>query len=396
MAGAVAAVMVAFVLVATAPSGTAGPNCGKTPQAGPCRLSPSPSTTPTASPTPSGASVAPPPGTTDAVALAAWIQALPAGSTADLTGRSFTAEKGARIDGQTGLTILGGTFVRSLSDPATSTNFPNPLLWLYGCSGCTVQGTVFRGNNTVSDMSYAPEYGAYLGQFELDAALRVERFTDVTVTGIDVDAVWGDGIQLQIGDGATVTGSRIDRIGRQGVTVIASRVLVDGVRVEHGRRSGFDLEPDSATQSVHGIEIRNSYTKTIGLAFASGGRGAVHDVWLHDNTTAGSSVPVVYVVASDGATRANWRVERITALDGLGSPAAALRFSHVVGLTVTGVRLPVADSQSRLAFDLNDCGGAVSITGSDFGQAAYYRNTAPRAGLTLDLSGNSPPLTEVP
>lgn len=357
-----------------------------------CKPTPTPTSTTSTPPASIDAT-----GATDvATQLAVWMQSLPAGSTADLGTGMYRVEGSVKVLDQSGLAVKGGTLVRkdNATNPLLVYPNPNPLLWLVRCAGCSVTGTTFRGANTVADQR--PGFGSYDVKYEFDAAIRVEQFTNFAVTGIDVDAVWGDGVQLQVGAGATLLNSRIDRIGRQGVTVIASGVLIDGVRVEHGRRSGFDLEPDSSGQVVENIEIRNSYANTIGLPFASAGRGQVNHVWLHHNTSAGSSVPVVYVIASDGSTRYDWRVEDHTAIDGLGSPSAGFRFAHVVGVQVARVNLPIVATQSRLGFECIDCGGTVSVTDSQFAGGIYYRNSAPRAGQVLTMTGNTPTLTEVP
>jgi len=328
--------------------------------------------------------------------LTAWLASLPPGSTADLGGLVYRAESRVRVTDARGLTIRNGTLTRTvqIEDPALYYPNPNPHLWLLRPVDCRVENLTVRGTNTVPDQRSG--FGAYLRKYEFDAALRAEAFTGLAVTGLDADGVWGDGVQLQTGRGATLTASTVDRVGRQGVTIIASDVLCDGVRVEHGRRSGFDLEPDLSTQVVSNVEVRGSYTYTIGLPFASGGRGRVDDVWLHDNVSTGSSVPVVHCDSSDGSRRSGWRFEDHTALGSLGSPVAAVRFADTDNIQVRRVTLPVATTQSRLAFQLTGCGGTCEVSDSTFTPGgAYYRNATPQAGQVLVVERNTPALTEI-
>lgn len=326
--------------------------------------------------------------------LGDWLRALPPGSTADLGGLTYRCETHLKLTDPQALTIRNGALTRTVKteDPNFYYPKPNPHLWLLRPVDCAVEGLTVRGTNTVADQRAG--FGSYLAKYEFDAAIRAEAFTNLTVTGLDADGIWGDGVQLQKGARAVVRDSLIDRIGRQGVTVIASDVLCDNVQVLHGRRAGFDLEPDLSTQVCSGIEIRNSFARTIGLPFASAGRGQVNDVWVHHNRSAGSSVPMLHCSASDGSRRSGWRLEDHVAENGLGSPVAAVRFGNTDGIAVRRVTLPVVATQSRLAFQLTGCGGVCEVTDSDFGAGNLYRNTTPAAGQTLTVERNTPVLVE--
>jgi hypothetical protein len=105
-------------------------------------------------------------------------------------------------------------------------------------------------------------------------------------------------------------------------------------------------------------------------------------------------VPVVSVNASDGSRRANWRIEDHTAVDGLGSPRAAVEFQHVDGVLVTRCDFNVKTGRGG-AFMLNDCGGACTVTDSLWHGATTYDNRAPAAGQVLTVSGNTPALHQV-
>lgn len=325
--------------------------------------------------------------------LTAWLQALPNGAVADLRGRTYRCETFIKLTDKTDLTIQNGTLVRTVVGAIAWPN-PNPHLWLLRPTRVTVDNLTVTGTNTAADQK--PDFGSYLSAYEFEAAIRLERFTDCKVTNLHADAVWGDGVQWQTGSGAYMADSVIDRNGRQGVTVIASDVLIERVRVEHSRRSGFDIEPDTATQGVHHIEIRDCYTNSIGLPFASAGRGPVNDVHIHHNTSTGTSVPVLYVKASDGARRANWRFEDHTAVKALGSPQPAAFFVNVDGFTVERCTIPIVPNQSKLAVGAIGCGGECVVTGNNFDSGRLYYNRAPLAGQSLQVSDNTPALAETP
>ncbi len=322
-------------------------------------------------------------------ALTAWFKTVPDGAVADLGTGTYLCQTHVKLENRKDLTIRGGRLLRTVEGNIVYPD-PNPHLWLVGPVRCRVEGLTVRGTNTTADQQAG--FGSYKVSHEFDAAVRMEQFSDCSVSGLDVDGVWGDGVQWQVGTGAHQADCRIDRVGRQGVTLIGRRMLVERVRVEHGRRSGFDIEPDTAGQAVGDIEIRSCYSNTIGLAFASGGRGTVSNVHIHHNTSAGPSVPVLYVKASDGARRANWRFEDHTALWGLGSPMPAVFFVNVDGVRVARTKLPVAATQSRLAVGMQGCGGVCEIVDNDFGAGDRYYNAQALPGQSLVVSGGAPAL----
>lgn len=322
--------------------------------------------------------------------LGDWLRALPPGSTADLGGLTYRCETHLKLTDPQALTIRNGALTRTVKteDPNFYYPKPNPHLWLLRPVDCAVEGLTVRGTNTVADQRAG--FGSYLAKYEFDAAIRAEAFTNLTVTGLDADGIWGDGVQLQKGAGAVVRDSLIDRIGRQGVTVIASDVLCDNVQVLHGRRSLFDLEPDSSSQVVRAVTVRNCRGTAIGFPIASAGRGAVNDVNIHDNVFGPGSL--IYVGSSDGTRRSNWSVLRNTT-GGFGSPVAGSRFNRVDGVRFEGNNIKVSPNQSRRTVSFDDCGGVCTIIGNQFHDGLYYQNLNPRPDQTLTVEGNTPTLT---
>ena len=272
------------------------------------------------------------------------------------------------LQDKTGLVLdgNGATLRRTRITPAAM-RYPNASahVRLVRVRDSHLHGLRVEGTNTSSDLRYLrPDFGAYDVRFEFEHGFSFHGAEDVTLSDSSVDAVWGDGVNITGRDQYTGHGSRrvvvrdvsVDRNGRQGVTVIAHDVLLDGVRILHSRRSGVALEPNLAEAPVAGVEIRNSDISSWLLAFASGGRGAVDDVWIHDNVVRRSGVPFVHVRASDGARRKNWRVTGNSVAE-QGSPVAAMRFTAVDGLVVEGNDVRIATTQSRLAVELQRTSG---------------------------------------
>ena len=328
--------------------------------------------------------------------LTGWLATVPDESVVDLGQGVYLCQTRIVVTDRVGLTIRGGTLLRTeegrIVYPQT-----NAHLLLVRPVRCKVEGLTVRGTNTVTDQRGG--HSAYKRDHEFDAAVRFEDFRDCAVTGLDADGIWGDGVQWQVGQGVYMADCRIDRNGRQGVTVIAKDVLIERVRVERGRRAGFDIEPDTSAQGVGNIEIRHCYTNTGLLAFASGGPGVINDVWLHDNVSHNSGVPILHIAATTGytneavATRSRWTIERHTHTTEAGSPAPAIRARNVRDLTVKDCTIPIVSTQSRLALGLERCGGTVTVTGNDWGAGRHFYNREPEADLQVVVSD---PLTETP
>lgn len=335
-------------------------------------------------------------GTNDVTAdLFAWIDALPPYSTADLAGGTFRSETYLLFEDKVGLTIQNGTLLRT--DAATHGGIvypdPNPHLWMLRTRNCHVKNLTVLGTNTVADQRDG--FGSYLVDWEFEAAVRFHAFQSCSVVGLACDGIWGDGVQWQVGIDGYTADSVIDRIGRQGISIIGTNMLVDNVRIEHGRRGGIDIEPDLGTHDVRFVEIRNCYMNTIGLPIPSQGRGPITDVYIHDNVSEGPSVPVLYCRAADGARRARYRIENHTALTELGSSAPAVFLTGVEDPIVHNCTLPVSTGQSRLLVGMDGCSGTITITnntGSPGGD--LYYNINPVAGQTLVITGNTPALSE--
>lgn len=319
--------------------------------------------------------------------LTTWLRSLPAGAVADLAGRTYRCERPVQLIDPVGITIRNGSLVRTdrVAHGGIVYPKPNPHLWLLRPVDCIIENVKINGTNTLSDGRAG--FGSYISTYEFEAGIRLEQFKNCTVRNAIMDGTWGDGIQAHQGTGLYVGDCKIDRNGRQGITIIASDVLIERVRIEHSRRSGFDLEPFSSSIIASGIEIRNCYTNSRLLPYASGGRGQVNNVWIHDNVSDGTSVPVLSVASSDGSRRYGWRFENHIATATLGSTVPALRFTTVDDIWVSGCSLPVATNRSQQALGLASCGGSISANNNNFFGGVYYYNRTPMAGQKVSVNG---------
>jgi hypothetical protein len=307
--------------------------------------------------------------------LNAWIASVPDGSTLIFQRRGcYRAERTIEVKHRTGLNFFGnGAYFKrfELSPPELRYPKANAHWRFVGGNSITVQWMGVEGTNTVADQRQ--EFGSYLVDFEFEHAFAFHGVTNIVVENAWADAVWGDGLYFAGGDqhapgpcrNVRVSAFVVDRNGRQGVALSnAEGALLERIEVWHSRRAGFDLEPPPG--AVRNVEIRDSYTNTIGLAFASAGRGDVSNIHLHHNRIAGPSVPWVYVKDSWGARRQGWYVHHNEVLTGLGSPMPMLYFVNVDEVEVRGNVSHAATTQSRKAVEFANAGGTLVVADNDF------------------------------
>ena len=330
--------------------------------------------------------------------LNAWIASVPDGSTLIFQRHGcYRVERTIEVRNRNQLNLFGnGAYFKRLEVSPPELQYPNANAhWRFvGGRGITVQWMGVEGTNTVTDQ--AAEFGAYKVAFEFEHAFSFHGVDGLRVEQAWADAVWGDGILLSGGDQYTQLGNRnvvisrfvVDRNGRQGIALSnVDGAILEHVEIWHSRRSGFDLEPPPG--NVRNVEIRNSYTNTLGLAFASAGVGDVSNVHIHHNQIDGSSVPWVYVKDSLGGRRHDWSVHDNIVLQALGSPMAMLYFVNVDNIDVRHnvSHSGTADVYSRLGVEFKSGSGTISVVGNDFsGACTVYRKD--QATPNVVASGN--------
>lgn len=300
--------------------------------------------------------------------LGSFLNSVPNDTQIDFpSGGCYRVEAEIDVTSKSNWVIHGhGSLLKRTQPTPSALQYPhaNAFLRFINLSNSSIDGLNILGINTVSDLSYLqPSYGAYDGRYPFDHGYALEGATNVVLSDAKIDAVYGDGVYISGGDqytgvhsnSVTMRDITVDRNGRQGMSVSrSSHVVFDGVNIEHSRRSGIDLEPDSAGEVISNIEIKNSRVHSWLLAFAAGGPGAVNDISIHDNTVTGSGVPFIYDVSTLGVARSNWLIANNRVTVGLGSPQPAMKFANTTGVVIKGNYVPVATTQSRLEAGLQN------------------------------------------
>lgn len=313
--------------------------------------------------------------------LNAWLTALPTSGVRVVfpTNGCYRTERTITVKGKKGWVVDGqGVELRRTEQTPAELRYPknNRHLAVVDSTDVVVRNFRVTGLNTVSDVPKQPHFGSYVRDLEFEHAYSAWNSSRLEFEDLQADAPFGDGLYLH-SNVRDVTVRRVDlaRNGRQGIGVLATRVLIDSANLRSSRRAGVDLEPDKAP--LMDVEVRNSTILSHLLAIASGGPGNVDRIHVHHNTVVKSGVPWLYA-ARAGFTRNDWTVTDNWVQPYLGSPAAAMRFQNAERAVVTRNIVPVVTTQSRLIFDV--ASSTVTATCNSF-----------RGGGTLvrDLDGRS-------
>lgn len=304
-----------------------------------------------------------------------WLRSLPSGSTAKLRKEGcYRVEREILVSNKNHFTLDGrGALLKRTEFTPPELRYPkaNGFLRFVNLADSVIKNVRIQGTNTVPEFPWAsPEIGTYKTEVEFDAGIALHGALRTRVENVDVRSVWGDGVYVSGADHLTGYKSKdvvLDHVfvkqnGRQGITINRStHVLVDHATIVFSRRSGIDLEPDAAKETMSTIEIQNSSVSALFGAISAYGAGRVNSVKIHNNRVPYSGVPWLYVRSSSGLDRHDWSVTDNTVMNLLGSPMPGIAFWNTRGITITGNRMRFATTQSREAVGLWDGSTAAII-----------------------------------
>lgn len=321
-----------------------------------------------------------------------WLRNLPEGRTGQLALHGYYKVIGSiKLPNWDHRTLLGnGATWDWTTFSYGNTNFPRPQLWILDAEQAAVVGLKVRSTNKWNEPGMPTGYGRYEPRNEQDHGFRFERCVTPTIRKSTADAVFGDGVQFLGCKDAFAEDVVVDRNGRQGVSYTDCRgFTARRVTIAHGRRAGFDLENDIATQTIDDGEISECTIRSWHPAFAAEGRGQVSNINIHDNLIEGTGLPLLKCRNNDTnpIRRKGWRFAHNRVTRYLGSPAAALLWVGTDDIEVVGNTIPLVTTQSRKAVEFQSCGGTLEVKENGFenASASYH---ADAATSPVDACGN--------
>jgi hypothetical protein len=211
-----------------------------------------------------------------------WLEKLPADTTVVApAGACYLVDEGIKLSAPSGLTISGGTWEDgTVPQSGGNAKALNPVIWLVGGTDVALENMTIVGKNP----------GGYLPAGAFVAGIRSDGVIGLNISGVSVDSVYGDGIELAPlraqGDiGSTILNPTKDVTmndisivgsGRQGITLASvSGAVISSVRLAHVGLDVFDVEADQWDEGARNVTI-NGCTVGAGnggLFFANGGSG---------------------------------------------------------------------------------------------------------------------------
>lgn len=208
-----------------------------------------------------------------------WLQALPANSTVVApAGACYLINGGIVLTGVQGLTIAGGTW-NDMTAPVAgaSPTAMSAAIWFQGGSNVTLENMTVNGS---SPGGYVPA-GAFGGGIRSDGVIGFR------VTDVNIDNVWGDGLELaplraandlsstilNPSENVFVYGLTVNGAGRQGISLVdVNGASLTDIVLKHIGINFFDVEADQWNEGALNVTINDCETGGVGdLFFANGG-----------------------------------------------------------------------------------------------------------------------------
>lgn len=209
-----------------------------------------------------------------------WLDGLPADTTVVApAGACYLVDEGLRLADPQGLTLSGGVWRDDADLAAPSAGADNPVFWLVGGSDVTLSGLTIEGADP----------GGYYPSGAFAAGVRSDGVVGLTVSDVDVQDVFGDGIELNVlrgdrdSDGtivtpteqATISDVDVTGAGRQGISFVGvDGAQVDDVQLSDTGLDTFDVEADQWDEGAEDVTIDGCTSSgSGGVFFANEGNG---------------------------------------------------------------------------------------------------------------------------
>jgi hypothetical protein len=278
-----------------------------------------------------------------------WLASLPPDTTVVAPpGACYLIDTGLIVRAAQGLTIDGGIWEdETVPVTGASPEEMEAAWWFQGGSNITLENLTITGS---SPGGYVPA-GAFGG------GIRSDGVIGLTVTGVNVDNVWGDGLELaplrasndnssvilNPSENVFVSGLRVNGAGRQGVSLASvSGADLTGVRLNRVGIDFFDVEADQWDEGARNVTINGCRTGGVGeLFFANAGMSSYTSNITVENCTMEQSTAGDAVLVEGTAQEQNPRGPFTFLNDTLRCGSSI----YVACIQSTDAKITVANSQ---------------------------------------------------
>ncbi len=328
-----------------------------------------------------------------------WLRSLPPDTTVVApAGACYLINGGIAIIAAQGLTIAGGTWEdQTAPQPGASQDDMVPAFWFKGGSNITLENLSINGSNP----------GGYTPAGAFAAGIRSDGIIGFRVTNVNVNNVWGDGLELtplraaddsstiilNASENVFVYGLSVNGAGRQGVTLASvNGASLSAVRLKHIGLDFFDVEADQGNEGARNVTINGCETGGVGgLFFANAGMSSANNTGnitvencTMDQPTAGDAVLVQAPNLQATNSRGPFTFLNDTLLCGSSVYVSCIQ-STDANITVanSNVVVPVGTIHEPV-FNANNSSG-LSFTGDSV--SGYTSPGSKDASSTVNISG---------
>lgn len=238
--------------------------------------------------------------------------------------------------------------------------------WLFSLSHDIVfRNAIIRGANPHAGLGD----NAYRSDREGQHAVQLGGVRNFVMHDVQIYDPYADGVYIGRqnhiwSDGVILQRNLIQRVGRQGVTVIAARnVLISNNIITETRRSTIDFEPLSLDDwGAEDVVIQDNLIGPGRLNFiAAHGKGPVNRITVANNTLVGRGLSIT-VQPETAGRRHGWHILNNTSDTSIGNPGgAAMSFERIDDLVVRGNTQPLDHGRNMvMAKALDSCDVAIS------------------------------------
>jgi len=300
-----------------------------------------------------------------------WLAAASNGTTLQFEGGCFRIDQTLLVLNKSDLTIDGQGATFKTDDPtgdgstreAPSKAARTRAHWRISAgSNVTLTNMTVKGAHPNGGTSEP----AYVAALEAQHGFDILGTQNAVISGANITDVYGDFVYFgrsgSTWSSGRVTGSRMERNGRQGIAVTAGRnIHIDNNYLGNIRRATFDFEPNGAGWGVDGVVVDNNEIGPGRLLFiASQGEGLVNNITVTNNRLIGRPMSGT-IRASTGTRRTNWAFENNVADTGYGSPGGyAMGFVGVDNIRFVNNTQPLQSGRNMHLAGLFNSTGVVA------------------------------------
>ena len=297
------------------------------------------------------------------VSLQAFYDALPSDASVSLdTDATYRMDAMMQIENLSGLTINFNGSLSSTDTQGQGTAIPEGKEHLWPrkrgrYSFDSVENLVLSGGILDGGNANGGTDGIYSAALEAQHAIELQSCTTVTISGMTLQRVWGDGLLTNGSNNVEFTDNSIRSTSRQGAAVTSG----DSISIHSNvfwdiRRSRIDLEPNNDAQVISNVTMSDNTAADIRLTFlaAASGKGTMQNISIVNERTA-DQMNIKFGNLGNDNIHSNVTMTGCEQYNNFGSPLALLRFFNTNDILISNNTAPLTEGRAQLGVSAESC-----------------------------------------